>query len=55
MVQYNILLFSPETVAKALVKVLENGENGSVWIANGGELYEIEIPKLEDHKILRRL
>lgn len=34
-----------------LVEVLEKGDSGSIWIIEGGELYEVEIP---ERKTLRR-
>ncbi|KAI4471360.1 15-hydroxyprostaglandin dehydrogenase [nad(+)] [Holotrichia oblita] len=46
---------NPESVATAVVKILENGGNGSVWVVQGGELYEIEIPSFTDYKKLRQL
>ncbi|KRT81344.1 dehydrogenase, partial [Oryctes borbonicus] len=45
---------TPESVALALIKVLENGANGSTWVIKGGELSEIELPDYEDYKVIRR-
>ncbi|GJQ77761.1 hypothetical protein Trydic_g16026 [Trypoxylus dichotomus] len=45
----------PESVALALIKVLENGENGSTWVIQGGELREVEIPNYADYKTIRKL
>ncbi|KAI4461463.1 15-hydroxyprostaglandin dehydrogenase [nad(+)] [Holotrichia oblita] len=36
---------SPEDVARALIKVIEEGGNGSVWVVEGAQLHEIDVPK----------
>ncbi|GJQ77760.1 hypothetical protein Trydic_g16025 [Trypoxylus dichotomus] len=45
----------PESVAIALIKMLENGGNGSTWVIQGGELMEIEIPNYADYRVIRKL
>lgn len=42
----------PESVGKALIEVLEKGENGSFWVAEGGQPpYEVVLP---DRNTLQR-
>ncbi|XP_011493637.2 alcohol dehydrogenase 2 [Aedes aegypti] len=36
---------SPSVVAECLLKAVLDGENGSVWIANGGKTYKLELPE----------
>ncbi|KAK5639743.1 hypothetical protein RI129_010554 [Pyrocoelia pectoralis] len=44
-------LQSVDSVAKAMVKIIQEGSNGSVWIAEGGEPpYKVELPTIEDLK-----
>lgn len=39
-------------VALGMIKLITDGENGSVWVNEGGqEIYEVEIP---DRKTLRK-
>ncbi|KAJ3648862.1 hypothetical protein Zmor_020633 [Zophobas morio] len=36
----------PESVAKGMITLITQGENGSVWVAEGGEpIYEVTIPQ----------
>ncbi|CAH1116662.1 unnamed protein product [Phaedon cochleariae] len=36
----------PENVAQGLIKLITEGENGSVWVSEGGQpIYEVEIPE----------
>jgi 15-hydroxyprostaglandin dehydrogenase (NAD) len=36
----------PENVAKGMITLITEGENGSVWVAEGGEpIYEVTIPQ----------
>jgi hypothetical protein len=38
--------FRPENVAKGMITLITEGENGSVWVAEGGEpIYEVTIPQ----------
>ena len=38
-------IFRPESVAKAMMHVIEKGSNGSVWVAEGGQpVFEYHIP-----------
>ncbi|XP_044265345.1 15-hydroxyprostaglandin dehydrogenase [NAD(+)]-like [Tribolium madens] len=37
---------APENVAKGMITLITKGENGSVWVAEGGEpIYEVKIPQ----------
>jgi hypothetical protein len=41
----------PECVAKGMMHLIENGNNGSIWVAEGGQpVYEVLIP---DRQTLR--
>lgn len=42
-------------MAAAMIKVIENAENGDIWMVNDGDIYQVEVPELEDLKILKRL
>lgn len=33
-----------EDVAQALIRVVEEGGNGSVWVVEGGQLFEVDVP-----------
>lgn len=37
---------SPEICARNLVKVIEEGSNGSIWLLDVGELQQIEMPPM---------
>lgn len=41
-----------ENVAKGMITLITKGENGSVWVSEGGEpIYEVAIP---DRRTLRK-
>ena len=45
-------IFRPESVAKAMMHVIESGSNGSVWVVESGEpVYEIDIPDRQNLKM----
>lgn len=47
-----ILICRTENVAKGLITLITKGENGSVWVSEGGEpIYEVAIP---DRRTLRK-
>lgn len=42
------LNFRPESVARAMVKIIKNAKTGTVWVAEGGEdPYEYILPERE--------
>lgn len=43
-------VFRAQDVAKAVEKMIAVAKNGSVWVAEGGELHEIRLP---DYKQLQ--
>lgn len=43
--------FRVDYMGVALIKVLENGNNGSVWVAEAKETYEVDIP---DRRTIRK-
>ncbi|KAF2882135.1 hypothetical protein ILUMI_24057 [Ignelater luminosus] len=42
---------SPNVVAECVIKSIQKGENGSVWVVEGSEYYEVVLP---DRKTLRK-
>jgi hypothetical protein len=45
-------IFRPESVAKAMMHVIERGSNGSVWVAEGGQpVFECHIPGRETFSV----
>ncbi|KAF2903434.1 hypothetical protein ILUMI_02740 [Ignelater luminosus] len=47
----HLTIQSPENVARALIKVINEGQNGSVWVAEHNETYEIDIPSRQQLRI----
>ena len=40
---YIFFIFRLEDLAKNFIPIIERGSNGSVWVIETGELYEVEL------------
>ncbi|KAI4471877.1 15-hydroxyprostaglandin dehydrogenase [nad(+)] [Holotrichia oblita] len=47
---YTIELQKTDIVPKCLVKAIEEGENGSIWVVENDEIYDIEMPTRQEMK-----
>ncbi|KAK9732212.1 short chain dehydrogenase [Popillia japonica] len=47
---YNMQLQKADIVPKCLVRAIEEGGNGSVWVVEDDEIYEVEIPDRQQMK-----
>ncbi|GJQ77757.1 hypothetical protein Trydic_g16022 [Trypoxylus dichotomus] len=48
-------LQTPEVMAAAMIKIIENAQNGDVWVVRGETICQIEVPTEKDMKILKWL
>ncbi|XP_022919439.1 15-hydroxyprostaglandin dehydrogenase [NAD(+)]-like [Onthophagus taurus] len=40
----------PDVVAEAMIEILKNGKNGSIWLVNEDERYEVQLPEVVTRK-----
>lgn len=38
------MFFRTSQVSQYMMKILQNGNNGSIWVCEGGQDYEVAIP-----------
>jgi 15-hydroxyprostaglandin dehydrogenase (NAD) len=42
----------PEHVAKGMIHLIKKGDNGSIWVCEGGEpAYEVRIPERQSLRV----